>query len=58
MSDIAFIRTHGLPIPKAKALVQKFADALAAEHQLKSEWHGDTLSFQRPGVDGKVGRTP
>jgi putative polyhydroxyalkanoate system protein len=54
MSDIAFIRTHGLPIPKAKALVQKFADALAAEHQLESEWHGDTLRFQRPGVDGKI----
>jgi len=54
MSDIAFIRSHALPIARAKTLVQKFADALAAEHQLESEWHGNTLCFQRPGVNGKI----
>jgi putative polyhydroxyalkanoate system protein len=54
MSDIAFIRGHGLPIAKAKALVQKAADALAAEHQLQSEWHGNTLHFQRSGVNGQI----
>ena len=54
MSDIAFIRSHGVPIAKAKALVQKAADALAAEHQLESEWHGNTLRFQRSGVNGQI----
>jgi putative polyhydroxyalkanoate system protein len=54
MSDIAFVRTHALPIPRAKALVQKFADELASEHQLESEWHGNTLHFLRPGVNGRI----
>jgi len=54
MSDIAFIRSHGVPIAKARVLVQKAADALAAEHQLESEWHGNTLRFQRSGVNGQI----
>lgn len=54
MSDIAFVRKHGLPIAKAKALVQKAADALAVEHQLRSEWHGDTLRFSRAGINGSI----
>jgi len=54
MSDIAFVRSHALPITKAKALVQKAADALAAEHDLNSEWHGNTLRFERTGVHGEI----
>jgi len=54
MSDIVFIRNHVLPITKAKALVQKAADHLAAEHHLKNEWHGNTLRFQRSGVNGQI----
>jgi len=54
MSDIVFIRNHALPIAKAKALVQKAAHALAAEHDLESEWHGNTLRFQRSGVNGQI----
>jgi putative polyhydroxyalkanoate system protein len=54
MSDIAFVRRHTLPIAKAKTLVQKAADALAAELQLESEWHGNTVRFQRSGVNGKI----
>jgi len=54
MSDIAFVRAHALPIARAKALVQKFADHLAAEHQLESEWRGNTLHFERPGVHGRI----
>jgi|SRR5208282_769745 len=54
MSDIEFVRPHSLTIAKAKALVQKAADALAAEHDLSSEWHGDTLHFHRSGVDGRI----
>ena len=54
MSDIVFIRSHELPMAKAKSFVQKAADALAAEYQLESEWHGNTLRFQRSGVNGKI----
>jgi putative polyhydroxyalkanoate system protein len=54
MSDIALVRRHSLSITKAKAQVQKAADALAAEHDLSSEWHGDTLHFHRRGVQGRI----
>jgi len=54
MSDIAFVRRHSLPIAKARAQVQKAADALAAEHGLSSEWQGNTLHFHRTGVQGHI----
>jgi len=54
MADIAFVRRHALPIEKAKALVQKVTDSLVEEHGLKSEWHGNTLHFERSGVNGKI----
>lgn len=54
MADIKVVRSHTLPIAKARALAQKAADALAAEYNLASEWHGNTLRFQRSGVDGEM----
>ena len=54
MSDIKFVKSHSLPIAKARALVQKAADRLAAEYDLSSEWHGNTLRFHRSGVDGHM----
>jgi|ERR1039458_6539524 putative polyhydroxyalkanoate system protein len=54
MSDIKLVKPHSLPIAKAKALVQKAADGLAAEYDLSSEWHGNTLRFHRFGVDGQI----
>jgi len=54
MSDIALVRRHSLPLAKARAQVQKAADALAAEHGLSSEWRGDTLHFHRVGVHGLI----
>ena len=54
MSDIKLVRRHSLPLTKAKALAQKTADALAAEYDLASEWHGNTLRFHRSGVDGQM----
>jgi len=54
MSDIALTRRHSLSIAKARAQVQKAADALAAEHGLTSEWRGNTLHFQRMGIHGQI----
>src|ERR1019366_4411090 len=54
MSDIKLIKSHSLPIAKAKALVQKAADELAAEYDLGSEWEGNMLRFHRLDVDGQV----
>jgi putative polyhydroxyalkanoate system protein len=54
MSDIQLVKPHSLPIAKAKALVKKEADALAAEYDLSSEWRGNTLHFHRSGVNGQM----
>jgi putative polyhydroxyalkanoate system protein len=54
MADIEFVKPHSLTVAKARALVQKTADALAAEYGLGSEWHGNTLHFHRSGVDGEM----
>jgi putative polyhydroxyalkanoate system protein len=54
MSDINLVRPHSLSIAKAKALVQRAADGLATEYDLESEWHGNTLRFQRSGVEGQM----
>jgi putative polyhydroxyalkanoate system protein len=58
MSDIKLVKTHSLPIAKAKILVQEAAEELAAEYDLESEWHGNTLRFHRSGVEGHVSVTP
>jgi putative polyhydroxyalkanoate system protein len=54
MPDIEFVKPHSLSIAKAKALVQKEADALAIEYDFHSEWHGNTLHVHRSGVDGQM----
>jgi putative polyhydroxyalkanoate system protein len=54
MPDIELVKPHSLTIAKAKAMVQKAADAIAAEYDLTSEWHGNTLHFHRSGVDGQM----
>ena len=54
MSDINIVRSHSLSIAQAKALVQRAADGLATEYDLESEWHGNTLRFQRSGVEGQM----
>jgi putative polyhydroxyalkanoate system protein len=54
MSDINLVRRHSLPIAKAKTLVQKEVDALSAEYDLSSEWHGNTLHFHRSGLEGRM----
>jgi putative polyhydroxyalkanoate system protein len=54
MADIKMIKYHSLPMAKARDLVQKAADDLGAEYDLKSEWRGDTLRFHRSGVEGHM----
>ncbi len=54
MADIKMIKYHQLPMPQARALVQKAADDLAAEYDLVSHWAGNTLHFRRSGVQGEM----
>lgn len=54
MSDIKMIKYHKLPLAQAKQLVQQAADDLAKRYDLASEWHGNTLRFERAGVQGQM----
>jgi putative polyhydroxyalkanoate system protein len=54
MADIKMIKYHQLPMPEARALVQKAADDLAEEYDLVSHWAGNTLHFRRSGVQGEM----
>ena len=54
MPDIELVRPFSLPIAVAKARVQKTADELAAEYGLRSEWHHNTLRFDRTGLHGEI----
>ena len=58
MSDIKMIKYHQLPLAQAKQLVQQAADDLAKRYDLASEWHGNTLRFERAGVRGQMKVTP
>lgn len=54
MPDIKYVRSHHLPLAKAKQIAQQTADDLAKEYDLVSEWDGDTLHFHRSGVEGHM----
>jgi len=54
MADIKMIKYHSLPMPEARALVQKAADDLASEYDLVSHWAGNALHFRRSGVQGEM----
>jgi len=54
MPDIDLIRPYWAPMAIAKVRVQKAADELAAEHNLRSQWDGNTLRFERPGLNGEI----
>ena len=54
MADIQIIRTHAMPLKKAREAADGFADQLAEKFDLESNWHGDTLHFSRAGVNGTL----
>jgi putative polyhydroxyalkanoate system protein len=58
MADIRIARPHGLPLSRAKAAAQAAADDLAREYALTYHWQGDTLHFQRSGVQGRIEVSP
>jgi putative polyhydroxyalkanoate system protein len=54
MADIELTRPHGLPLAQARKIARQAADDLAREYQLANHWRGDTLSFERSGVNGRM----
>jgi len=54
MADIHIVRTHSMPLKKAREAADGLAARLAEKFDLESEWDGDTLLFERPGVKGSL----
>lgn len=54
MPTIEITRAHSRPLPEAKKAVQRVADHIASKFDVKCHWDGNTLAFQRSGVDGHI----
>lgn len=54
MPDIHMVRHHGVSLARARDLAQRAADDLAREYDLVTRWVGNTLHFQRSGVQGAM----
>lgn len=54
MADILARKAHTLSLDEARKVAQQLADQLKDQFQLDSEWHGNTLKFNRSGVKGHV----
>ena len=57
MPSIDIHRKHRLSLKDAKAAVKKTALAIGKKFDIQSQWHGDTLQFERPGASGKINVT-
>jgi putative polyhydroxyalkanoate system protein len=58
MPSIDIKRAHSLPLAEAKKKVQRVADHIAEKFDVACDWDGDTLNFERSGVDGHIKVTP
>lgn len=54
MAKIDIRRKHGRSLKDAKTAVDKTATAIAKKFDITNSWEGDTLHFQRSGVDGHI----
>lgn len=54
MPSIDIRRPHQLPIPEARAVVDKVAARMQEKFGMVGQWQGDTLNFSRSGVTGSI----
>ena len=52
MADIDIRRVHDLGLAGARSVAEKMAADLARKFDLKGDWQGNVLRFERPGVNG------
>ena len=57
MSHIDIQRQHQLPLKDAKARVEQIARHIAERFDVEYGWRGNTLQFNRSGVDGQIAVT-
>jgi putative polyhydroxyalkanoate system protein len=54
MPSIDIKRAHSRPLPEARKAVQRVADHIAERFDVNCSWEGNTLNFERSGVDGHI----
>jgi len=54
MPSIDITRKHSRPLAEARQAVQRVADHIAKRFDVDCRWEGDTLHFERSGVDGHI----
>ena len=54
MSRIDIRHPHSLPKAKARKAIEEVAKKLAEKFDMDYGWDGDTLNFNRSGVDGHI----
>ena len=57
MADIELHRVHNLGLTAARAAADRMADELGRKFDLKGNWDGNVLKFERPGVTGSLAVT-
>lgn len=58
MSTIQLEHPHRLAHADARRAVDDVAARLVQRFGVQTRWEGDTLHFQRPGVDGHIALAP
>ncbi|GAB3356071.1 polyhydroxyalkanoic acid system family protein [Lysobacter tyrosinilyticus] len=58
MPSIDISHAHSLPHAQARKAVEEVAAKLAERFGMDYKWVGETLHFERGGVDGKIDLAP
>ena len=58
MPGIDIRHPHSMPLAKARKAVEDVAKKLADRFDVEYAWDGDTLNFNRSGVDGRIALSP
>ncbi|WP_428309842.1 polyhydroxyalkanoic acid system family protein [Hydrocarboniphaga sp.] len=57
MADIDITRAHGKSVAETKKIVDALIGKMAKDFDLKHNWEGDTLKFERSGLSGQMAIT-
>jgi putative polyhydroxyalkanoate system protein len=54
MPSIDIRRPHSLSPAEAHAVIDKVATRMREKFDVQTQWQGETLTFQRPGINGTI----
>jgi putative polyhydroxyalkanoate system protein len=54
MASIDIRRPHRLSQSEAHTVIDKVAARMREKFEVQTQWHGDTLAFERPGINGQI----